>query len=81
MLHGGGRHELQVMATLQGHYARVLRLDGAGARSEKEAAEVLGLGGPLRAVSVTVHKPLAADAAGAGDVAVTVRRHLGGPFA
>ncbi len=45
MLHGGGRHELQVMATLQGHYARVLRLDGAGARSEKEAAQVLGLRG------------------------------------
>lgn len=45
MLHGGGRHELQVMATLQGHYARVLRLDGAGARSEKEAAQVLGMRG------------------------------------
>jgi DNA polymerase-3 subunit delta len=45
MLHGGGRHELQIMATLQGHYGRVLRLDGAGARSEKEAAEVLGLRG------------------------------------
>lgn len=45
MLRGGGRHELQVMATLQGHYGRVLRLDGAGARSEKEAAQVLGLRG------------------------------------
>jgi DNA polymerase III subunit delta len=45
MLHGGGRHELQVMATLQGHYGRVLRLDGSGARSEKEAAEVLGIRG------------------------------------
>lgn len=45
MLRGGGRHELQIMATLQTHYARVLRLDGAGARSEKEAAEVLGLRG------------------------------------
>lgn len=45
MLHGGDRHELQVMATLQGHYGRVLRLDGAGARSEKEAAQVLGLRG------------------------------------
>lgn len=45
MLHGGGRHELQVMATLQGHYARVLRLDGAGARSEREAAQVLGMRG------------------------------------
>jgi DNA polymerase-3 subunit delta len=33
------------MATLHSHYARMLRLDGAGARSEKEAAEVLGLRG------------------------------------
>ena len=33
------------MATLQGHYGRVLRLDGAGARSEKDAAQVLGLRG------------------------------------
>lgn len=45
MLHGGERHALQVMATLHSHYARMLRLDGAGARSEKEAAEVLGLKG------------------------------------
>ncbi|HYI61388.1 MAG TPA: hypothetical protein VEW93_06240 [Acidimicrobiales bacterium] len=45
MLHGGERHALQVMATLHGHYAKMLRLDGAGARSEKEAAEVLGLKG------------------------------------
>lgn len=45
MTHGGERHALQVMATLHGHYSRMLRLDGAGARSEKEAAEVLGLRG------------------------------------
>lgn len=45
MLGGGDRHPLQVMATLHGHYGRVLRLDGAGARSEKDAAEILGLRG------------------------------------
>ncbi len=45
MLHGGGRHALQVMATLHGHYARMLRLDGAGARTEKEAAAILGMRG------------------------------------
>lgn len=45
MLHGGERHALQVMATLHGHYARMLRLDGAGVRTEKEAAEVLGMKG------------------------------------
>jgi DNA polymerase-3 subunit delta len=45
MLHGGDRHPLQVMATLHGHYARMLRLDGAPVGSEKEAAAVLGLKG------------------------------------
>jgi DNA polymerase-3 subunit delta len=45
MMGGGERHPLAVMATLQGHYTRMLRLDGAGARGEKEAAEVLGLKG------------------------------------
>lgn len=42
------------------------------------ATEVLALPGPQRAVSVTVHKPRAAEAAGAGDVAVTVHRHARG---
>ncbi len=45
MLHGGDRHPLQVMATLHGHYARMLRLDGTGVRSEKEAASILGMRG------------------------------------
>lgn len=45
MLHGGERHALQVMATLHGHYGRMLRLDGAGARNDKEAAAVLGMRG------------------------------------
>ena len=33
------------MATLQGHYGRMLRLDGSGVRNEKQAAEVLGMKG------------------------------------
>jgi DNA polymerase-3 subunit delta len=45
MLHGGDRHPLQIMATLHGHYTRMLRLDGAQVASEKEAAQVLGLRG------------------------------------
>jgi DNA polymerase III subunit delta len=45
MLGAGARHPLQVMATLHGHLGRMLRLDGAGAGSEKAAAEVLGLKG------------------------------------
>jgi DNA polymerase-3 subunit delta len=45
MLDGGGRHPLVVMATLHGHYGRMLQLDGAGVGGETEAAELLGLRG------------------------------------
>ena len=45
MMAGGGRHALAVIAPLQTHYLRMARLDGAGARSEKEAATILGLKG------------------------------------
>ena len=42
---GGGRHPLQVTASLHGHYQRMLRLDGSGVTSEAEAAELLGIKG------------------------------------
>jgi DNA polymerase-3 subunit delta len=42
---GGGRHPLAVMSTLQSHFLRMLRLDGAEVRSDKEAADLLGLKG------------------------------------
>lgn len=45
MVHGGDRHPLQIMATLHGHYARMMRLDGAHVRSEEDAAVVLNLRG------------------------------------
>lgn len=45
MLHGGDRHPLQIMASLHGHYARMLRLDGTGARTDAEAAQALGMRG------------------------------------
>jgi DNA polymerase-3 subunit delta len=45
MLAAGDRHPLQVMATLHGHYARMLRLDGADARDEADAAALLGMKG------------------------------------
>ncbi len=45
MLDGGGRHPLVVMATLHGHYGRMLQLDGAAVGGERDAAELLGLGG------------------------------------
>jgi DNA polymerase III subunit delta len=45
MVGGGGRHPLQVMATLHGHYSRMLQLDGAPVGGEKDAAQLLGLRG------------------------------------
>lgn len=42
---GAGRHPLQIMATLHAHFQKILRLDGGGIRSEKEAAVILGLKG------------------------------------
>lgn len=45
MLDGGERHPLQIMATLQTHYLRILRLDGAPVAGEKQAAELLGMKG------------------------------------
>lgn len=43
MIHGGERHPLEVMATLHRHFAAMLRLDGAGARTENDAAALLGI--------------------------------------
>ncbi len=45
MVGGGGRHPLQVMVTLQSHFERMLRLDGADVRDEKAAAALLGMKG------------------------------------
>jgi len=39
----GGRHPLEITATLHGHYRRMLRLDGAGIETEADAAAALGL--------------------------------------
>jgi len=45
MLHAGDRHPLQVMAILNNHYGRMLRLDGSGAHDERAAADVLNVKG------------------------------------
>jgi len=45
VLGGGERHPLVVMASLTNHYTRMLALDGADVRGEKDAAELLGLKG------------------------------------
>ena len=43
MTGAGGRHPLQLMAILHGHYARLARLDGVDASSEAQVADVLGI--------------------------------------
>jgi DNA polymerase-3 subunit delta len=43
MTGAGGRHPLQVMAILHGHYARLARLDGADVRTDDDAAATLGI--------------------------------------
>jgi DNA polymerase-3 subunit delta len=45
MMTAGDRHPLAIMATLQTHYLRMLRLEGSGVRSERDAADILGLKG------------------------------------
>lgn len=45
MMGAGERHPLQLLAALHGHYARMLRLDGAGIADEATAAQALGMKG------------------------------------
>jgi DNA polymerase-3 subunit delta len=55
MLVGGARHPLQVLATLNTHYLRMVQLDSPDIRGEKMASEVLG----LKAGSYPARKALA----------------------
>jgi len=43
MMRAGERHPLQIMAILNTHYGRLLRLDGAEVHDEGSAAELLGV--------------------------------------
>jgi DNA polymerase III subunit delta len=43
MMHGGGRHPLQIMAIVHSHYANIAKLDGADARSEQDAMAATGI--------------------------------------
>ena len=45
MMGAGGRHPLAVTAALNGHYGRLLRLDGSGIRDQAGAADALGVKG------------------------------------
>jgi DNA polymerase III subunit delta len=42
MMRAGGRHPLQIMASLQGHVGRLLALDGANVAGKDDAARTLG---------------------------------------
>jgi DNA polymerase-3 subunit delta len=43
MTHAGGRHPLQIMAVLHGHYGNLAKLDGRDVRSEQEVMEATGI--------------------------------------
>ena len=45
MMNGGGRHPLQILATLMNHYLKMIRLDDPDIRGDKQAADVLGMKG------------------------------------
>ncbi|MDE0893125.1 MAG: DNA polymerase III subunit delta [Acidimicrobiales bacterium] len=45
MLDAGGRHPLAVMASLNAHFGRLLRLDGSGVKDEAGSADALGIKG------------------------------------
>ncbi len=45
MLGGGGRHPLQIMATLTSHFGQVLALDSPDLATDQHAADLLGMKG------------------------------------
>ncbi|HSL74646.1 MAG TPA: DNA polymerase III subunit delta [Ilumatobacteraceae bacterium] len=49
MMHAGGRHPLQIMAILHGHYSNLAKLDGASARTEADAMAATGIKSPFPA--------------------------------
>ena len=49
MIHGGKRHPLQIMSTLHSHYSSIAKLDGAHARTEKDAMAATGIRSPFPA--------------------------------
>jgi DNA polymerase-3 subunit delta len=49
MIHGGGRHPLQVMAVLHTHYGGLAKLDGIDARTERDVMTATGIRSPYPA--------------------------------
>jgi len=80
MMHGGGRHPLQIMATLHGHYASVMRLDGSGAGDAESAAAIAGVKSGFPAKKLWQrHRPMDATAVRrAIDLLATADRDLRG---
>ncbi len=62
MMHGGGRHPLQLMATLHAHYSAIAKLDGTAARSEKDVEQITGLKGFRARKTLDNHRRLGGDA-------------------
>ena len=83
MMGGGERHPLQILATLSGHYGRVLRLSGSDVTDEKSAAVLLGLRGSTFPAREGARSGAASRSAGRGEGvrAVGGRRsgHAGAP--
>ncbi len=62
MMQAGERHPLQIMAILHGNYVKQMRLDGADARTEAQAQEVLGVKSGFQAKkAMDLHRKLGHD--------------------
>ncbi len=84
MMRAGGRHPLQIMATLQTHYLRILTLDGAPVAGEKQAAELLGMKGstfPAKKALAQTRKLGSASIASAVELLADADRSLRGESA
>jgi len=49
MMHGGGRHPLQIMSILHTHYSNLAKLDGVDARSDQDVMAATGIKSPYPA--------------------------------
>ena len=62
MLSSGGRHPLQILASLHGYFERILRLDGAGVRNKADAATLLRKSGAMNKSGSTYPAEIAFEA-------------------
>ena len=64
MLSSGGRHPLQILASLHGYFERILRLDGAGVSTEDDAVTLLRKSGAMSKSGSTYPAEIAFEASG-----------------